>query len=265
MRGKPKRKGKKEQSRQTSWGRVAKWYESAVQREDSYHKTLILPNVMRLLAPKKGESVLDLGCGSGVFSEEFARAGARVTGVDLSPEFIFSAQERAREQKLAINYSVGSADRLGMIAPGSIDTVVIVLALQNMERMKAVFIECARILKKGGRLAIVLNHPAFRIPQNSSWEWDMKLGVQYRRVDAYLSEQRIAIQMHPGSKSREITTSFHRPLQSYFSSLSASGLCVSRLEEWISNKISTSGPRAPIENKARKEFPLFLYLEARKI
>ncbi len=249
----------------TSWGRVAKWYGPAIEKEDSFHTTLILPNLLRLLAVKKGESILDLGCGTGFFSEELARVGGTCVGIDLSREFILSAQERAKAQKLPIRYHVGSADRIGMIADASVDTVLIVLAIQNMERYRGVFAECARVLKRTGRIAIVMNHPAFRIPKSSSWEWDAKTGVQYRRVDAYLSESRIAIQMHPGARSREVTSSFHRPLQSYVSALRAVGMGISNMEEWISNKQSTSGPRAAVENRARKEFPLFLFLEARRL
>lgn len=248
----------------TSWGRVAKWYDGAIQQEGSYQKTVILPNLDRLFLIKKNEHLLDLGCGTGFFSEHFARKGADVVGVDLSDELLLTAQKNAREQKLSIRYHIGSADRLGMVSKESMDSVVIILAIQNMKNYSEVFTECARVLKRNGRLAIVMNHPVFRIPKKTSWGWDMDAKIQYRRIDAYLSEQSIAIQMHPGSKRHEITTSFHRPLQSYMAALCKAGFCISNFEEWISKKQSTSGPRAPLENRARIEFPLFLYLEARK-
>ena len=79
-----------------------------------------------------------------------------------------------------------------------------------------------------------MNHPAFRIPKYSSWGWDAAL--QYRRIDRYLSEISIPIQMHPGKKSHEITTSFHRSLQAYAQSLREAGFGIVNLEEWISNK-----------------------------
>lgn len=248
----------------TSWGRVAKWYEGAVDRDDSYQKTLFLPNLKRLLGVVTSKHILDLGCGTGFFAEELARAGANVVGVDLSPEFIETAQVHAREQKLSIRYHTGSADRLGMIADASMDFVLLILAIQNMAKGVEVIREVGRVLKKSGRLVMVVNHPAFRIPQHSAWGWDTEKRVQYRRADGYLLEKSITIQMHPGAKTREITTSFHRPLQWYVSALKSAGMCVSNLEEWISNKISDSGPRAEMENTARKEFPLFMYMEARK-
>lgn len=256
---------KKSLPKSTSWGRVAAWYSRASENSDSYQQTLILPNLKRLLAIKTGERVCDIGCGTGLFAEQCAASGAIVVGIDLSKEFILAAQQRAREKKLPIHYHIGSGEGLGMIADGSIDTATIVLAIQNMNNQRTIFAECSRVLKKSGRLVIVMNHPAFRIPGHSSWGWDLPNRVQYRRVDAYFSEMSMPIQMHPGSKKREITTSFHRPLQSIMGALRSAGFAVVNLEEWISNKKSDSGPRAALENRARKEFPLFLYVEGRKL
>ncbi len=117
---------------------------------------------------------------------------------------------------------------------------------------------------RGSLFFAVLNHPAFRIPKASSWGWHDKLGVQYRRLDSYLSESQEPIQMHPGDNPREKTLSFHRPLQFYFKALCKNNLFVSRLEEWSSNKTSELGPKKDAEDRARHEFPLFLFLEATK-
>jgi hypothetical protein len=40
---------------------------------------------------------------------------------------------------------------------------------------------------------------------------------------------------------------------------------IDRIEEWASARVSDSGPRAPEENRARREIPLFLALRARKL
>jgi trans-aconitate methyltransferase len=50
--------------------------------------------VVDLLAPRHGERILDLGCGDGALTEDIAAAGAIVTGVDGSPEFIAAARAR---------------------------------------------------------------------------------------------------------------------------------------------------------------------------
>jgi hypothetical protein len=60
------------------------------------------------------------------------------------------------------------------------------------------------------------------------------------------------------------TISFHRPLQYYFKLFTNEGFLISRLEEWTSHKNSTEGTRQKEENRTRKEFPLFLFIELQK-
>jgi len=244
--------------KQTSWGKVANWYNALLETdEDSYQKKLILPNLLRLLEIKKGEVILDLACGQGFFAREFAKSGAKVIGSDISPELI----EIAKQDK-TVQYHVSEANKLGYISNQTIDKVTVVLSLQNIQNASEVIHEIERVLKPEGKLLMVLNHPAFRIPKQSTWAWDGK--TQYRRLDAYLSESMEKIQMHPGDKPWEKTISFHRPLQFYFKALNKNGFSVSRLEEWVSHKVSESGPKKAAEDKARHEFPLFLFLEAIK-
>ncbi len=246
----------------TSWGGVADWYSELLAGNDTYQAKVILPNLLRLMRIKKGETVLDLGCGIGFFSRAFAHEGAKVVGVDIGEALIAAAK---REGKKNIEYHVASADQIPFIPAVSTDQALIVLALQNIANAAGAIAECARVLKPGGRLNVVLNHPAFRAPQASSWGWDEKEKIQYRRVDSYLSERKTKIQMHPGDDPKDVTWSFHRPLQFYFKLFNKNGLAVSRLEEWSSHTKTPHGPRAEAENRARAEFPLFLYLEIVKV
>ena len=148
------------------------------------------------------------------------------------------------------------------------DVVISILAIQNIENISKVFKEVSRVLEKNGKFIIVLNHPAFRIPKKSSWNFDETNKVQYRRVDEYLSESRAEIEMNPGRESAdeaEKTISFHRPLQTYSKILANSGFAISRIEEWISHKESQIGPRKIFEDRSRHEIPLFMCLECVKI
>lgn len=245
----------------TSWGNVAEWYDEFLETsKDSYQKQVILPNILRILNLKKKDHVLDLACGQGFFSRQFAQTGAQVIGVDTSVELIALARARSPKQ---IIYHVLSADRLKGIASKSFDAITIILALQNIKNIADVFAECKRVVAPHGRVVIVINHPAFRIPKQSSWGWDSTRSAQYRRVDSYLTESQIAIDMHPGAKQKQTTISFHRPLQTYINTLAKHDFVVTRMEEWISHKQSMKGPRQAAENHSRKEIPLFLMIEAR--
>jgi ubiquinone/menaquinone biosynthesis C-methylase UbiE len=253
----------------TSWENVAGWYDKLLEGDGTYQKELILPNLLRLMDIKRGEAVLDLACGQGFFAREFAKKGAGVIGADASKTLIAIASENTKNTAGASGshpaFHVAPADALPFIKNGAMDKTAVVLALQNIDNTNAVLKECSRVIKKGGGLYVVLNHPAFRVPKESSWGWDEKTKVQYRRVDKYLSESKVAIEMHPGDKRGQTTTSFHRPLQYYFKALSKAGFAVLLMEEWNSHKHSQAGPRAAAEDVARKEIPLFLCLVAVKL
>lgn len=139
----------------------------------------------------------------------------------------------------------------------------LLFVLQNIEDPASVIQIASSHLELGGSLFIVLNHPCFRIPRQSHWGIDEEKKLQYRRIDSYLSPQKIPIQTHPGKNSRVMTWSFHHPLSTYVTLLRSEGLLVSHIEEWVSHKKSVGG-RAKMENRAREEIPLFLTLVAKK-
>ncbi len=146
----------------------------------------------------------------------------------------------------------------------SVDAATIVLAIQNIENIAEVFAEVRRTLVPGGRLLIVMMHPAFRIPKKSSWGWDEAAGVQYRRTDAYLSPAVSELLVHPGQPKSDVTISYHRSLQDFSKALAKGGFMIAKMEEWISHKKSGSGPRQKAEDLARREIPLFLMIEAKR-
>ena len=246
----------------TSWGHVASWYSDLLEDStDTYQTKVILPNLLRVMKVSSSEHVLDLACGQGFFARELAKAGHKGTGIDVSPELISKAKALSPES----DFKVGAADNLSFLKGNSFDSVLIVLALQNIENLQGTIAECHRVLKKGGNLFIVLNHPAFRIPRYSGWGWDEENKTQFRRIEHYLSENSVEIDMHPGSKEKKINTfSFHRSLQVYSKAFIKNNFSITGLEEWISHKKSQKGPRALAEDTARKEIPLFLMLKATK-
>lgn len=246
---------------ETSWGHVANWYhEHVTESDDTYHEKVIKPNLLRVVGDIRDKQVLDLACGEGFFSRALHAAGARVTGVDIAPELIAIAKKLGPAD---ITYLAAPASRMPL-PDSSFDAAVCVLALQNIKDLSGALAQVSHLLKSGGAFTIVLNHPAFRIPKHSAWGYDADTSIQFRRVDRYLSESSNAIQMHPGSAPGVTTLSYHRPLQLYMKELAKHGFVLAGLEEWISHRVSEKGPRAEAEDRARKEFPLFLMLNARK-
>jgi SAM-dependent methyltransferase len=105
------------------------------------------------LDPKPGERILDLATGTGWTSRAVARRGATVTGADIAADLIAAARERARAEGLSIDYRTGDAERLPF-ADGEFDAVVSTCGIMFASRPDAAAAEVARVIRKGGRMAI---------------------------------------------------------------------------------------------------------------
>lgn len=83
-------------SGEKGWDQVAGWYDKLVGDGGSdYHRHVILPAAIRMLAPAPGEKILDVCCGQGVLIPLVLDAKvAAVTAVDASPKLIASAKTR---------------------------------------------------------------------------------------------------------------------------------------------------------------------------
>ncbi len=242
----------------TSWEKSADWYDRIIgERGSELYREVVIPRALDLLQPQRGERILDIGCGQGVFSRAISDgSSALVTGIDASRTLIQKA--RTYQGRTPIRYFDRDAADLGGL--GDFDAASAILCLQNLEHLDKVCSAAVAVLKPGGRMLWVLNHPAFRIPRQSSWGFEEERKIQYRRVDAYSSTLSIPIVMHPGKADSESTVSVHRSLDSLMAPGFAAGLTLAGLQEWHSHKESQPGPRARAENRARKEFPLFLAL-----
>ena len=242
------------------WDQAAQWYDALVGLKGSeYQKAVIFPGALQLMQLKKGETVLDLACGQGVFSRYLSQRKMKVTGLDTSEEMIRFAQSRS---DTSIRFEQGDAQDSQVLQGKTFDAVACLLALQNIESLLPVMSNVKRWLKPGGRFVMVMTHPCFRIPRQTHWGWDEQKKIQYRRVDLYGSESAIPIVTPPFTQADSFTVTYHRPLQSYFQALSEAGLCVDGLEEWTSHKTSEPGKRSKAENRARQEIPLFMALRA---
>lgn len=253
---------KSNSTKSTDWEEVEKWYGALVGKEGHYyHKQIILPKLLPLLALNGQSKLLDLACGQGVLARKIPHDVAYL-GIDLSPNLIKQAALEKRENHAFVK---GDICKPLSIKEKNFTHASIILALQNIEHPEMALKNTAIHLQKNGVLVIVLNHPCFRIPRQTHWEVDETKKLQYRRVDRYLTPLKIPIQAHPGKREASPTTwSFHRPLSFYSLALAESGFVIELIEEWTSDKIST-GKAAKMENRARSEFPLFLTLKCKKM
>jgi SAM-dependent methyltransferase len=120
--------------------------------------------------------VLDLGCGTGRHAVRLARAGGRVTGLDLSPGMLARARERAGD--LPIVFGEHDLSRPLAFADASFDRVVSGLVLEHLRDLDAFFAEIRRVLTADGRAVISTLHPAMRLKNTRARFADPTTGVE---------------------------------------------------------------------------------------
>lgn len=110
--------------------------------------------VARVLGPGEDRLCLDLGCGGGAHVPALTASGWRVVGTDISTHQVAIAR------RTGIPVVAGSADRLPL-AGESFDAVATVMTTTDFDDLPGVLGEVHRVLRPGGRLAVVCAHPCF--------------------------------------------------------------------------------------------------------
>lgn len=241
-----------------SWDGVADWYAGWSGPHGSrHHRALAIPAAIDLLALRRDERLIDIGCGPGPLAPAVVHQGAAYTGVDSSRRLL--AVGRQHHGGFA-RFVEGDATRLAAIIGGErFDAACFLLSLQDIDPLETAIRSAASVLGACARIVAVMTHPCFRVPRQSGWGWDDRRKLQYRRIDSYLS--RLAVPMEQGRDGRSSTRSFHRPLGAYVAALAEAGFVVDALREIAGEAEGTAGRAG---RTAAREIPLFLALRARR-
>lgn len=111
-----------------------------------------LEYAFHLLGDIRGKTVLDFGCGTGENIVALVERGARVIGLDVSPDLINLAQQRLDVMGLKAELRVGSAYATGL-PDASVDVILCISLLHHLQ-IDQVRQELLRILAKGGRAVL---------------------------------------------------------------------------------------------------------------
>jgi len=177
-----------------------------------------------MIGPAQGLSVLDVGCGTGRHAVPLARQGARVVGIEPTPEMLARARQKAEDEGLDIHLAQGAIEDLAP-AVGMFDLVLCCLVLNHVQDLQAAAGRLAVHVRPGGRLIATDFHP-----------FCLLLGFRTMFV-------------HHGRK-HVVPNYLHLP-SDYFHAMTTAGLTVTRFEE-----------RG--ELKAYPGLPVTMLLEAQK-
>lgn len=136
----------------------------------------------------KGKNVLEIGCGVGTDLSQYAKNGAKVTGIDLTPRGIAVARKRFRIMGLKGKLLVGDAENLPF-KDNSFDIVYSFGVLHHTPNTQKAINEIHRVLKPGGKAIVMLYHKrsfeylthfARKFANPSRWGWSFQKALSYQ-------------------------------------------------------------------------------------
>jgi 2-polyprenyl-6-hydroxyphenyl methylase / 3-demethylubiquinone-9 3-methyltransferase len=168
-----------------------------------------------------GARILDVGCGGGLLCEALARAGAKVTGIDLAPGMIEVARLHAAEQGLDITYEVVSAEEIVGTEPAGFDVVTCMEMLEHVpdpERMMgtlgalvrpggAVFVSTINRNLKSFLLAIVAAEYLLNLIPRGTHEYERL--IRPSQLDRWARSAGLSLRELAGLEFNPLTSSCH--------------------------------------------------------
>jgi SAM-dependent methyltransferase len=208
------------QQAEEAYDKLAGWY--SARKRGSYEFRIQLPAILDLLGDLRGKSLIDVGCGPGAYSIEFAGRGADVLGVDISRKMLEKAKSNAKTTNTTVALQKADLHSLPY-ADGSFDVAVLILTILNSRIVE----ETARVLKPGGLLLFSDTHPI--IESKGRWERD-DIGAG-RIVEDYFLEDKREWRIKPGSRGT-ITLKYHaRTIERCVNLIADAGFKILRIAE----------------------------------
>lgn len=114
----------------------------------------ITEQLLNHLKPLKNGKYLDIGCGTGNYTNELQKKGFQFIGIDPSRQMI----EKAKLKNYEIDWKIGSAEKTGL-SENFIDGIIGTLTLHHWINLRNGFSELKKILKPNGRIVIFTSTP----------------------------------------------------------------------------------------------------------
>lgn len=245
------------------------WSADVTGGADLYRDLFTWPAFESFLGDVAGLDVIDFGCGEGTNTRRLARAGARITGIDLSSGMIAKAQAAETSDPLGIVYHVGSFSDPTPFEHGSYDRVISTLALMDGPDLPGAMREAYRLLRPGGELAFSVLHPCHVTSGRLRWLTSEGGSTSGLVIGKYHDRQPYTERWTFDGKLDRTTPRqpfevlhFPRTLADWINAVTEAGLTVMRIEEPVPTDAAIA--RYPILARWQKHAAFLLMLRARR-
>ena len=197
-----------------SWSELSDWWLEELASDPAYEE-VVTPLLLDVFSPEVGHRYLDLGSGEGRLINAVTERGSTVHGVELNEQLA------AHSGAVVV---VAALPDLDFLRPDSYEGAYCVLALEHIPDHQTFFDGVGRIVKKGGVLAVVMNHPIWTAP-GSTPITDTDGEVLWRPGD-YFSDGKTE---EPAGSAK--VTFYHRSTSDLLNSASESGWTLEQMIE----------------------------------
>ena len=226
------------------WNNTAAAYEIFNNATDSYSYNIEWPCIKELLPELKGKSVLDLGCGTGIFSFLFEPFGPeKIVGIDLSEEMLKIAEQKKKEKQSKVTFLSGDAKNAACYVKEPFDFIYSSTTTHYIDDLEMLFLNISKCLKPDGTCILSIIHPVYSamypIAHGDDFPTDDEWEVRYldKSKRAYIQPWIEYID----DFENELSTSYHYSFGDYVNAIIKSGLQIKEIrepmppEEWKEN------------------------------
>lgn len=216
------------------WNMMAQAYEEFNNASDSYSYNIEWPAIQKMLPDLAGKKILDIGCGTGIFTFLFDKYNpSKLVGLDISESMLSIARKKAMESGSEAAFIQGDATYTSQYVDGKFDFIFSSTTSHYIEDLDTFFENLEQSLNDGGTIILSMIHPVYSamypiehgetFPEEEEW--------QVRYLD---KSKRAYIQPwieYNDNYENYLSKSYHHLFGDYVNSIIKAGLKITQVEE----------------------------------
>lgn len=216
------------------WNSMAAAYESFNTSEDSYGYNIEWPCIQEMLPELAGKSVLDVGCGTGIFTFLFESFQPKeLVGIDLSPKMLEIAEAKAAERGVQAEFLLGDVAEIGACTDCKFDFVFSSTTTHYLADLGRFFSGLSACLKEDGCCILSVIHPVYSagyplehgdaFPEDDEW--------QVRYLDQHMRAYIQPWIEYNDNCENHLSVSYHHIFSDYINAAVRAGLSIQEIRE----------------------------------
>lgn len=247
------------------WNTTAQTYEEFNNSPDSYSYNIEWPTIQNMLPGLEGKTVLDIGCGTGIFTfllEQYKPS--KLMGLDLSESMLEIARQKAAALHSKAIFTAGDAAYLNQYTQEKWDFIFSSTTTHYIENLNLFFENLSKVLSDNGTAILSIIHPVYSsmypvdcgkaFPDDEDW----KVNYLEKTMRAYIQPW---IEYNDKYENR-LSKSFHHLVSDYINAIINAGLKICEIQEPLPPEAWKTGCAARYESYM--ETPVYMIIKLTK-